>query len=95
MIHHMCRSCLSTDRQHRVLTSPPCSIRSSAFAPTMVSNRRFAASSGPPRFDGTSWFPVVVGEYLQRHRERQYPPSASDSQLSKERFDSMTDAIKI
>jgi hypothetical protein len=41
--------------------------------------------NGPRRF---SWFPVVVGEYFQRQRERQYPPSAPDVQLSKERLDS-------
>jgi hypothetical protein len=48
--------------------------------------------SGPCSF---SWFPVVIGEYFQRQRERPFPPSAIDVQFSKTQFDSMTDAIEI
>ncbi len=48
--------------------------------------------NGPRHF---SWFPVVVDEYFQRHRERELPPSATDVQFSQVQFDSMTAAIEI
>jgi hypothetical protein len=39
--------------------------------------------------------PDVVGEYFQRRRERQNPPSVADRGFSQEQFDSMTGAIEI
>jgi hypothetical protein len=48
--------------------------------------------NGPRTF---SWFPIVVHEYFQQHRERQFPPHAMDVTFSKAKFDSMTDAIEI
>jgi len=53
---------------------------------------RYGAKNGPRHF---SWFPTVVGDYFQKRREGQLPPSATDVEFSQEQFDSMTDAIEI
>ena len=53
---------------------------------------KYGARSGPRHF---SWFPTVVGDYFQKRRERQNPPSVLDMDFSQAEFDSMTDAIEL